>query len=109
MSREDKKNLWMAGALILLIPVSAILKSWAIMILWSWFAVTAFQLPSLTMPQVYGLMLVWQLAFPSHYETPRVGMADIDRDKAFQEAVGRSIIAPLVFLVIGYFVRMFLP
>jgi hypothetical protein len=92
----------MAGLLlglgfIVLLVVSSIWSGYVLSILWSWFMVTTFGLPELSIPQAIGLSLI--LGY-FHRATTK------EQDPAAALAV--VLVSPLIFLMIGWVVKGFM-
>lgn len=81
--------------------VGAILDGFVISILWNWFMVPIFDLPSLSIISALGLSLViaW---FTSHNNTGK--NEEVDNKKA----IILFIMRPILFLLIGYIVHLFM-
>jgi hypothetical protein len=56
------------GVSILLIVPATLLNGWAISVLWSWFVVSNFHLPPITVAQAIGLWLLVSLFTPTPHD-----------------------------------------
>ena len=82
-----------------LFVVCCVLEGWALTVLWGWFIVPTFGLPSLRIPYAIGLSLVVGML------THRVRKPEDTPETAFFLIV--SLINPFVFVAIGAVVRLF--
>jgi len=82
---------------------TTILSGWAITKLWSWFMVTTFNLPILTIPTAIGLCLMLQY----FQHTPKQ-----EKDKEFYEILLEGLVVgtfkPLLYLGIGSIIRFWM-
>jgi hypothetical protein len=90
------------GALIgipALLAVTAIWRGYVLSILWGWFAVPAFGLPTLSIPLAIGLaLIVGYLTADSTLERKRQG---------FGAAMAVSLLGPAFVLLVGWIVSRF--
>ena len=92
-------------ATVLAWAYTAMLSGWALSHLWLWFAVAAFHVPSLTIPQAVGLSMV--VGFMTHH---------VDLSKKDPRPYGEQLctviawgtVKPLLALGFGLIVRWFL-
>ena len=86
-----------------LVAVSSLWKGYVLTILWSWFVVPTFELPSLAIAPAIGLSLL--VSFLTH-------QSDASRDQkdagAFSRAFAHSLLTPLVVLGVGWVVHQFM-
>jgi hypothetical protein len=82
------------------IVVSTLLHAWCLMLLWSWFVVPPFGLHPLTAMQALGLGLCVRV-FAS-YTPPTKDTS------TWTDAMVRAIVVPLVHLLLGWVVHLFL-
>jgi len=97
---EHKTTGWQLLALILLIPFETTLSGFVLVKVWAWFVVTTFSVHPLRIPQALGLSLI------AHYATSST--TDAKEKCSTGEAIGMSIIAPLMVLFIGWIYHLFL-
>jgi hypothetical protein len=83
------------------VALSSILNGWALSILWEWFMVPVFALPSLTIPTAIGISLV--VSYLTHH------YVDTDKDEENAAKVGMyAFLKPVVVLAIGWVVKQFM-
>lgn len=76
-------------------------RSWAIVLLWRWFAQPTFHLPSLTWRLAYGLsMLVWLISASEVAEHE-----DNSYKAVCTRAITRGVISPWIFVGMGWLVK----
>lgn len=83
--------------LLLILPFAIVWSAYVLTILWGWFAVTAFGLPVLSIAQAAGLSLL-----VTYYRNSRV------EDKTFDETIGAWVITPLMYLGLGWVIKLFI-
>ncbi|NOR58433.1 MAG: hypothetical protein GQ474_07920 [Sulfurimonas sp.] len=88
--------------LIVLLPFSAIWSGYVLSVLWGWFAVTAFNLPALSVPTAIGITTIIRFVT---YVIPR----EDDRDSTTKavEGVVYAALFPAVFLGYGWVAYQF--
>jgi len=93
---------YITTALILMF-FSAIYSGYVLTVLWDWFVVPTFKLPSLTIPTAIGVALI--VSYLARGEET----ADKDRPykEVFLEATARAISKPTFALLIGWIVLLF--
>lgn len=82
------------------LTASAIVNGWVLGILWGWFIIPVFALPALNIPQAIGLGIVvsW---LTYHYEKS-------DDNTDWVHAVTTVIMRPIIVLLLGYIVTLYL-
>lgn len=85
-----------------LVAVSALLNGFVLMKLWTWFVVSTFALPRLTMPFAIGLALV--VRFLS-FEPDAVKS---EFKKPFSEQLITALLRPFMTLLFGWIVTLFM-
>jgi len=100
-----KKQLSAGGFLILLLTLvaSTILDGWALRIMWGWFVVPTFHVPTLPLPIAIGITLIISLLAmrPS-------AISATDPDGQAVQAFTWAIMKPLFTLGIAWIVTLFL-
>jgi hypothetical protein len=98
----EKSEMSLGGVLFILfviMPLSVIFSGYVITVLWDWFIVTTFAMKALTIPQALGLSLIIS------YLT----LHQIQKDERdWSEKLGIAIAKPLVYLLIGWIVHLFI-
>lgn len=89
----------LAVLVISLVPVLAIVRGFVLCTLWGWFIVPVFGAPALTIPASIGLMYVGALV---SNENTAIS------DKAQSEHIVAYILNPLVLLLCGWVVHLFM-
>lgn len=89
-------ELALAFTLFLLMPLSIMWRGYVLSVLWGWFAVPFFGLPTLGTVQCMGVILI--VTFLTHQSTVR----SKDRENAFAKAVGIAFLVPALDLLIGW-------
>jgi len=92
------------GFLVATVIVGIIADGWAISVLWGWFAVPLFELPSLSIAQSMGLSALVAALSPSHY--PATNDEGDTWDKIVR-AVFYAIFLPLLRVLIGWIIVQF--
>lgn len=87
----------------LAMPIVAIWQGLVLKILWGWFMVPTFGLPSLDIPQALGLALV--VTFLTHQTTKR---EDEDAGEVFARILINGFVEGLFFLGFGAIVMLFM-
>lgn len=103
----------MNGALIslavlglpVLIVVSAVWRGYVLTILWGWFAVPYFHLPTITVPVAIGVSLI--IGMLAHQQTDCEGKKRDPLD-AVVHSLAAIALAPALTLLIGWIVTKFL-
>jgi hypothetical protein len=100
----SKENVGLAcvGLIVLTlgaIIVGTIINGWAISVLWGWFIVPVFSVPSLTVPYAAGLSLVASMLSSSSTinSSETKGWTEV-----ISSLVGRIIIAPILTVLVGW-------
>jgi len=100
-------GLWAYYGVILFV-VTPICRGWAMSVLWRWFVVPAFELPSISITQAIGLILVlnyivsWPAAKKSEDERKALGILSLCLLRFFYAAV-----LPLLSVGLGWIVLQF--
>ena len=102
----DDKILGCIGLLVITILVSiiaSVINGWVPTVLWGWFIVPVFSLPALTIVQAIGVALI--ITFLTRHSIS----SDSSKDwtEAIGSAFGMSIVYPLITLVIGRILLIF--
>lgn len=93
---------------IVLITVSSLINGWTISVLWDWFIVPLFGLPSLSIPAAIGLaIVVGYFALGSEHMKKSESDDETVTDKLLR-AVIWMIMKPVFTLLIGFIVVQFL-
>lgn len=109
-TRRNEMNTGMAIAMITgvvigiagLLVISSILNGFVLVILWSWFIVPVFELPSLTIPYAIGLAMIASFLTYQWKADPE------NKEKMTAlTLLGVAIFRPLLTLLFGYIVHMF--
>lgn len=89
------------------VPVSYVWYGYVLSVLWAWFVVVPFEAPPLTIPVAIGISLIVGMLTAS--------LARADLAKEYPDANQRvfvqimaALVSPLLFLMIGWIVRMFI-
>jgi phosphoglycerol transferase MdoB-like AlkP superfamily enzyme len=85
---------------IFLIIVSFIVDGLVLSILWKWFIVSIFNLPLLTIPSALGLSFL--ISYMKPYKKDGLKKEDL------AEAITAAIVQPIIFLLLGYIVHLFI-
>lgn len=83
---------------LILFPVSAFIRAWAIATLWAWFIVPAFGVQELSYKTALGLGLVAAIIHPMESPTSNEEKTTTQR---WGEAFGRGIVVPLILVLLG--------
>lgn len=98
-------------ASLLVLPVSVALRGWVLMCFWKWFVVPVFHLPALGIMQAVGLSVA-AMAFTAStgwtFRMLAVAKAVGAEEPGVMESAIQSIIHPLVVLVCGWAIHLFL-
>lgn len=90
---------------LLTVPVAIILRGWVLVVLWEWFVVPLFGLPTPTIPFAIGLVLVFGMLSPWNMNK------DTDQDKMGEhywiKGVVTALGTPILQLAIGWIVHQF--
>lgn len=92
----------------IIIPIftlSSILNGYVLSVLWGWFMVPIFHLPSLSLAQAIGVSIVVGMLTR---KTAANGNKDEDMKKLFKELVIESLLYPVLVLAIGAVVHQFI-
>lgn len=92
----------LAGAIGFTI-IGAILNGWALSVLWGWFIVPIFKLPTLTIIQAIGVAMVASFLTKT-YSTSDKSKSLEDR---ITDLIGSTIIAPVLAIMLGWLVLQF--
>lgn len=88
------------GVVIALFSVVALCYAWAISYLWLWFMVPPFGLPTLSVLQIWGIMLVLSLF------RPKINLEDNNKtEKDWANAIIALLLSPLLSLGLGYAIK----
>lgn len=88
--------------LILVIVLSSILNGWVLSILWGWFIVPIFELPSLPIAEAIGFATI--VTFLTRHSTKTDG----DKVSGWINVAVQLTIPPLAYLAFGYVVHLFM-
>lgn len=88
------------------IVIAAILNGWALSIIWGWFVVPLFGLPSLSVPAAIGLALTLNLFVRPEYDEKRYQNSDLAEITG--ALIGKGLLGPLVVLGLGWIVKQFI-
>jgi hypothetical protein len=95
--------------LVLTWPLALVVDGWALKILWAWFIVPVFHLPYLTIGQAIGIACVVGLLW--HKPEKECKCKDKE-EEGLLKIVGTALFelfgAPLISLVLGWFVKAWL-
>ena len=99
------KYLLLIPTIIAFAILSIILNGWVLSILWSWFIVSLFGLPLLSIPTAVGIAIIVRLITYQYNDLDLKG-------KSIGEwigcAISHSIFGPLLVLFIGWIVTLFM-
>lgn len=108
MSREETDwgcfvvTIGYVAALIL----AAIMKGWALSVMWGWFIVPLFKLPAMSIPQAIGIGMIVS------YLTNQSQSKEDVQDKSFTELIGRllgyTILVPALSVGFAWIVLQFI-
>jgi len=91
---------------VVLLLVSSILNGYVLSVLWGWFIVPVFNLPTLTAVSAIGIAMVVS------YLTYQYNESDEDDNKSFGEKLAKpiaiAILRPLFALFFGWIVHLFM-
>ncbi len=94
----------MVLVIVLMVVIGSLMNGWALSILWKWFVIPIFTLPSLSIIQAIGVSMVVGI-LTSHSST-------IDSSKEWTEIIntyiGRAIVYPIMVVGIGWIVSSML-
>lgn len=76
-------------------------RAWALVILWRWFVVPTFHLPSLTWALAYGLVLVVEVL----HSTALPEYADKSYTGQLGRTIGGGILTPWLCVFIGWIIK----
>ena len=85
--------------------MSATLSGYALSILWEWFVVTTFSLPSISIPVAIGLALI--VNFLTHQDS-ETDVKDMGIGEILFLAAAKGMAKPLLALLIGWIVTLFM-
>ncbi len=106
MSTEPKMPVGV-GVFVLVSLVPAIaLRGWVLAKMWGWFVVDSLGLLPMTTASAIGVMLIVHL-FKEH-SSPAKSAENVDWAEAVAKYIGTALCGPLVVLLMGYIVSMFL-
>lgn len=91
---------------IALFVVAPIVSGLALSILWGWFVVPVFSLPSLSIPAAIGLTLTLQVLIRIDYDEKRYANAEIG--EVIGVIASKAFFAPLMVLAFGWLVKQFI-
>ena len=96
----------LAVIIILLTPVAMLFNGIVISILWEWFVVTQFALPSLSIPAAIGLgILINWITFSN----PVIEhLDDNQKETYFSSQVFTMLLMPWYFLFMGWIITLFM-
>lgn len=108
MSKNDNVVLSCLGmwtGIIIAIVGGAIMSGWVLSILWSWFVIPIFNLPNISISMAIGFSLVVGML------TSHSAISNNNNGKETWEIIlqllGKALGEPLLFLIIGWIVKMF--
>lgn len=93
------KGLAIIGVIYLVI-LSFIVDGFVLSVLWRWFISSLFNLPLLTIPYAIGISTI--IGYLRPYKKTKT-----DKDD-FQELLIAAIVRPLLFLLLGYIIHLFI-
>jgi hypothetical protein len=113
MNKTDSTILSCLGILVLLVillPGSIIMSGWVLTILWSWFIVPVFNLPSLTIPYAIGISTVISMLTNKTVSSNAVNNKNEKKETStvIAEALALSFGVPLFLLFFGWIITLFL-
>jgi hypothetical protein len=96
-------------ALVFVLVFGPILNGWVLSILWDWFIVYQFGLPSISIPVAIGISLTASMltSRPKLDNTKSTGKSNSNLEN-FAELFGIGFGTPLLILFLGYIVKLFL-
>ena len=101
MKSEDSTTIEVGCVTILLLPLFAAWRSFVATKLWTWFVVSTFSLPALSMPAAYGLALAASMFVPqTQCDSKSGGMSE-----SIGKIVGIQVAWPAIALFLGWIVR----
>jgi hypothetical protein len=108
MNKDNETFLSCLGAIgivIILVPLSIIMRGWVLSIMWGWFIVPLFGLPALTIPYAIGVSAVIALLKGSSTDNKKDDKKALEK---FLEALFVAFVAPLITLGFGWIVLQFI-
>ena len=101
---NDKKVITLSIVALLLTIPSLIFSGYVLSVLWGWFMVPIFGMPALSIPAAIGVWMV--IGFITHQTID----ADDSRtsEKKLYESIGQAISRPLLALLVGYIVHLYM-
>jgi len=105
---EDNKLLSSIGNLVVIIGsmiIEVMFVGLALSILWNWFVVPVFELPSITNMQAYSLMLV-AAAIQGFSSTSQTTTDELTMNQRFFKALTRSIARSATLLFVGWIIHL---
>lgn len=101
---DPKKGCAALWVLLLLVPVTTVLRGWVFLWLWLWFIVPIFHQTALSIPQALGLGCIatfW-------HQHPEPAKTEETFWPLFTKALVRAIGAPLLALLHGWIIHLFM-
>jgi hypothetical protein len=104
--RSKNENVYGCLVLLLILPISALVRGFVLSVLWGWFILPVFEsAPALTIVQAIGIAMV--IAFLTYQTQEQSGAAKKDMGEVITNAIGHAVAAPLFTLAVGWIVYLF--
>ncbi len=95
----------LAVLVVVTIIVSSLMNGWVLSILWDWFVSPLFGLPPLSIAAAIGFSLVAGMLTKQETQSNNEGK---ETSTLIAEMIAKSVISPLVILLFGWVVNMFI-
>ena len=96
---------------LIMVPIFIVggiaLRGYVVSVMWAWFMVPAFELPTLSIPLAIGVSSVAQTMTGGAY-TSSSDNKDKDTVDVVVEGIAKVFLAPLFILLFGYIVTLFM-
>jgi hypothetical protein len=87
------------------VVVGALMNGWVLSILWGWFVLPLFGLPSLSIPKAIGLALVVGVLTKQDTQSES---SNKETSNPIMALIARAVFAPLFVLLIGWVVKLYI-
>ncbi len=94
--------------MVVMVAVTAILRGWALAMLWGWFVAPTFEIHALTIVEAIGIGLVFNLMQTSTADAKKKDGATKDWTDILGDYLGYGVFVPLAAVGLGYIIKMFM-